>query len=468
MNLTKREKQLQDNIAFLVSTVHPTQLLPKIERRIEDFKKESKSFVDAYHIIKGLKGDTIYHFNYNLEKELGKFSFKTNGGASGDNKPQFENIEIGFGKTLRVPMGKIYLPSLGEDNFINISYDNDDNELIVRASLEDKYQDKLSKVVANTILDVRKNSIYTGEILLFGKRERQPKFLSKKDITKTKVFLSEDVQTSLLPVIGRITKTKEFEKSGIDIKHGLILSGEYGTGKTLLANYLALLSVRENWTFAFIKDVRDFGLIYENIKNLADSGNGLILFVEDIDLIFNSKRDADMNEVLNLLDGTDTKNKNVITIFTTNHLEKINPTALRGKRIGTLIKMSNLDKKGNEEFLRYYLKNDIKKDLDLTDALNILEENKIVPAFLSEIVEKLKANKIVLDKEYLSIEDIIKVINSYTEQSKLVKEAYTKAKKNEGNNISTAMKTIFKPISNELTTLYRRVDNLDDYVKDNL
>ena len=44
-----------------------------------------------------------------------------------------------------------------------------------------------------------------------------------------------------------------------------------------------------------------------------------------------------MQDILNTLDGGDTKQMNVIALFTTNHLDQIEPTFLRGKRIGSIV-----------------------------------------------------------------------------------------------------------------------------------
>ena len=45
------------------------------------------------------------------------------------------------------------------------------------------------------------------------------------------------------------------------------------------------------------------------------------------------------------------KNMNVISIFTTNHIELIEPTFLRGKRIGSVISLGFLDKKTAKEYI---------------------------------------------------------------------------------------------------------------------
>lgn len=99
-------------------------------------------------------------------------------------------------------------------------------------------------------------------------------------------------------------------------------------------------------------------------KVVDRSGHGVVVFVEDIDQVTRGNRDAAMQDILNTLDGGDTKDMNVITLFTTNHIELIEPTFLRGKRIGSVITMDCLDaEKPREKFIR---SSPLKKDIQST------------------------------------------------------------------------------------------------------
>ena len=68
-----------------------------------------------------------------------------------------------------------------------------------------------------------------------------------------------------------------------------------------------------------------------------------VIFAEDIDKAMEGERSTQMNDILNTLDGIDTKNNPVITILTSNHLENINKAFLRAGRIDSLIQMGPLD-----------------------------------------------------------------------------------------------------------------------------
>lgn len=155
-------------------------------------------------------------------------------------------------------------------------------------------------------------------------------------------------------------------------------------------------------------------------KIIDKSGHGALVFVEDIDQVTRGDRDSAMQDILNTLDGGDTKDMNVITLFTTNHIELIEPTFLRGKRIGTIISMGALDATTAEVFIRrsfeigcYTIKD------DLGDVCKFIEENNIAPAFMAEIIEKVKAMMVLNDQCVVDPEEIRYSVESYLGQVQL-------------------------------------------------
>lgn len=170
------------------------------------------------------------------------------------------------------------------------------------------------------------------------------------------------------------------------------------TGKTLFAFKAAKKAIGNNWTFIYLKEPKLLATTLKLSKTLDNSGNGIIVFVEDIDQVTTGDRDKQMQDILNTLDGGDTKGMNVIAMFTTNHLEKINPTFLRGKRIGSIISMGPLTADTAMQYIRHTFKDTYTLDevgMDL--VCKQIEEYEIVPAFMAEICEKVKSNMIFED-----------------------------------------------------------------------
>ena len=166
-----------------------------------------------------------------------------------------------------------------------------------------------------------------------------------------------------------------------------------------------------------MKDPKLLAQILRLSKAIDKSGHGIIVFVEDVDQVTRGSRTDAMQDILNTLDGGDTKGMNVITLFTTNHIELIEPTFLRGKRIGSVISMGFLDHKTADKFIKAsfaeggYVIND-----DLTEVCKLVESSDIAPAFMAEIVESVKSKMIFQETNEVKADYIAKSITSYLRQ----------------------------------------------------
>ena len=155
-------------------------------------------------------------------------------------------------------------------------------------------------------------------------------------------------------------------------------------------------------------------------KTLDKNGHGIIVFVEDIDQVARGDRNAAMQDILNTLDGGDTKNMNVISLFTTNHLELIEPTFLRGKRIGSIISMSMLNAATAKQYIEKFC-NDVTLEGDFTPVYQLIEDSNIAPAFMAEIIENVKSNMIIRGDSTVKDTHFTICIKSYLRQVELSK-----------------------------------------------
>lgn len=115
-------------------------------------------------------------------------------------------------------------------------------------------------------------------------------------------------------------------KNKISIKRGIILCGVPGTGKTMLCKVLAN---EMDMTIIYVlpSDIRrisDVSRICEMAKDLSPT----LLILEDIDYIAEDREFGDTGdnlciELMNRMDGLQEEFKNVITIATTNMIDKV-------------------------------------------------------------------------------------------------------------------------------------------------
>ena len=149
-----------------------------------------------------------------------------------------------------------------------------------------------------------------------------------------------------------LTHPELFDEIGVRPPKGVILYGEPGTGKTLLAKavanktsatFLRLVGSElvQKYSGEGPKLVRD---IFSTARDLAPS----IVFIDEIDSIGTKRYDAEssgarevqrtMLELLNQLDGFDDRG-DVKVIMATNRIDTLDPALLRPGRIDRKIKL---------------------------------------------------------------------------------------------------------------------------------
>lgn len=386
---------------------------------IENEIKQSKKMSRFNYYIPCFKNDGIYQLNQAISKVFGSVVSKEDNSPSGDSNISSVDIELADGTRVKAPYGTISLDGLGENSTIDINYDTDRHVLVVTGKCQLRFSSMIDDIITETKRNLATDSIYKGQALEITDIN-DPQILDLSSIDKQLMVLSDAVQYNLRPIYARLDHPDKCLEKGIPLKFGMLLSGSYGTGKSLLAFKLAKRAVEKGWIFIYLKDPKLLAESLRMSKIIDKSGHGVVVFVEDIDQVVRGDRDSAMQDILNTLDGGDTKDMNVISIFTTNHIELIEPTFLRGKRIGTILTMEHLDAKTAEEFIRksfevgcYTIQD------DLTEICQYIEKAKIVPAFMAEIIEKVKAMMVLNDQCLVDPREIRFSVDSYLKQVEL-------------------------------------------------
>lgn len=386
-----------------------------------DSDKQNHRMSRINHRLHCFKSDGIYQLNQAISSVFGAVSSKEETGMSADGTINMVDIQLADGTRCKAPYGDISLEALGEGSQITINYDDETHELIVTGKCQQMYMSIMDDIIDETKKLLSDKSIYKAQALEITDINN-PKIIDLSSIDNQLMVLSKDVDYALRPIVARLTEPKKCVERGIPLKYGALLEGGYGTGKSLLAFKLARLATKNNWIFIYLKDPSLLAETLRLSKVIDRSGNGVVVFVEDIDQVTRGSRDAAMQDILNTLDGGDTKDMNVISLFTTNHIEVIEPTFLRGKRIGTIISMGFLDQETTQKFLEESFKiGNYEIVEDITEVCKLVEESNIAPAFMAEIVEAIKARLVFDDRKEVTEQDIHYAIKSYLHQVELSK-----------------------------------------------
>ena len=346
-----------------------------------------------------------------LTERYGWAAAEATPGFFGSNPPQMLDVQVGYGQTKKVPWGRFSLPQV--EGFVQCSAQKKDGrvsfELVGKVLRKDEPTiELLFDTVEKTL---RTNSIYMGKAIKIRFRDNdgdlleipEPEFMNLNGISRDSLVYSDDVQnlieTNLFTPIERVS---DCIANDMPVKRGVLLGGPYGTGKTMAATVAAALATNVGVTYVYVPRSDELSDAIQFAKQYSDKA--CVIFCEDIDRAVSGERSVKMDDILNILDGIDTKSSRIITVLTTNHLENINPAMLRPGRLDAIIDVTAPDAKAVEKLVRLYGRETIAADADLTLVGEALAGT--IPAVIAEVVKRAKLHQLQYQEPGTMIEEI--------------------------------------------------------------
>lgn len=178
---------------------------------------------------------------------------------------------------------------------------------------------------------------------------------------KMEDIILKDKNKVLNDIDNFLSKKSWYKEINIVYKRGYLFYGEAGTGKT---SFIISLAKRLDKTVHFLQPnkTEDSALRYA-FRELKPNS---ILVIEDIDSVFTKREDGSddikfsFSTLLNCLDGVFSV-EDIIVIFTTNHIEKLDKALIRSGRIDFKMEFELPTKK----YVNKYLEKFYKKELDV-------------------------------------------------------------------------------------------------------
>lgn len=362
-----------------------------------------------------------------LKKRFGWVTMETVWSFFGAQRPTMMDVEVDTKKVESFPWGRISL--FKEEGHIDTGIAKKGNRFIF--SLTSEVRRKHEKTVRDIYADVRtelaENSIYRGKAvsLRFRNDDGEPmplpdvKFVDTSGMSMSQLIYPDDVaaiiETNLFTPICRMADCKA---AGIPVKRGILLAGDFGVGKTLAAKVAAAMAVEHNVTFIYCKRAEEFAEAVEFSLQYAPA----IVFCEDIDRVVTGERNPEMDNILNIVDGIDTKSSEVMVVLTTNAVEKINPAILRPGRLDAVIEVKKPDAGAAKRLIQHYGRTFIDKDADLTSVASMMAG--YIPAVIEEIVKRSKLSAVKRtkrgDKILITEADLMESVQTMQMQLRLL------------------------------------------------
>jgi SpoVK/Ycf46/Vps4 family AAA+-type ATPase len=340
-----------------------------------------------------------YALRLALDEVFGFFQMETVKTMFGERPPFMISMATGVNETEQVPWGRITIP--GVAGFIESGLTMSHGRVIYRISGETKkkHAEQFKQLGQTVRRLVKEKSVYRGKAFQidfksvddesFNPMNDGPRFMDTSKVDPEKLVFPDKVQRVVQDsVYTPIEFTDECRKHAIPLKRGVLLEGPYGTGKTLCANVTAKKSVENGWTFIYLTDVTQLkeALVFARAYQPA------VVFAEDIDRVVTGDRSKKMDEILNTIDGVDTKKDDIMVVLTTNHVDNINPALLRPGRLDAVISVRPPDAEAAIRLVRLYSGGLLNSADELTEVGGVLQGQ--IPAVIREVVERSKLGAI--------------------------------------------------------------------------
>lgn len=302
----------------------------------------------------------------------------------------------------------------------SVDFDGDTYQVVSPNQLLDAYKKGSNEVLTFMTINTKqhKKNLKAFYSIIEKKAEKKEKEINKSKYLNLTGYNSATIRKRYMDTVFMNPETKNeisnsiksfvnkkvwYEENFVPYHYGILLYGPPGTGKSTLIRAIISEyseSVEKQVNIQYLRSIREINEVRQETYELELSPK--IIIVEDIDASVLKRRtdaeskneiqfnaDGDMpyrrydekislSDVLNTMDGVSNL-ENVIYIFTTNHIEHLDPALIRPGRIDKLIKVDLPGRDEYDQFMFYHFKKHIPEDFNVRSHKLIAElQNEIV------------------------------------------------------------------------------------------
>lgn len=223
-----------------------------------------------------------------------------------------------------------------------------------------------------------------------------------------KIIGYEGIKEELELICDVVKNYGKYEQLGVSFPGGIMLEGNPGVGKTLLAK--CFIEATGLKSFVCRKN-KPNGAFVDEIKKIFDKAEKSapsIVLLDDMDKFANEdERHKDAEEYVTIQSCIDSvKDKKVLVIATINDRYKIPDSLKRAGRFDKKIYMYMPKGKDAEKIVKHYLsKMPVSDDIDIEDVTNLLDGSSC--AVLETVIKKAGMYAGFFNKTCIEMEDIV-------------------------------------------------------------
>lgn len=209
-----------------------------------------------------------------------------------------------------------------------------------------------------------------NQALSFGKSKAKLYGEDKKKVMFSDIAGNDAAKQDLEEVVDFLKHPKKYEQLGAKIPKGVLLVGNPGTGKTMLARAVAGEANVPFFSISGSEFVEMFvGVGASRVRDLfakAKKNAPSIIFIDEIDAVGrrrgsgmgggHDEREQTLNQILVEMDGFET-GTNVIVLAATNRADVLDPALLRPGRFDRRTNITLPERKDREAILKVHFKN---------------------------------------------------------------------------------------------------------------
>ena len=225
-------------------------------------------------------------------------------------------------------------------------------------------------IVAFFMFMMRQAQGQNNQAMGFGKSKARLYGSDKEKVVFGDIAGNDNAKQDLQEVVDFLKSPKKYQALGAKIPKGVLLVGNPGTGKTMLARAVAGEADVPFFSISGSEFVEMFvGVGASRVRDLflkAKKNAPCIIFIDEIDAVGRKRgsgmggghdeREQTLNQILVEMDGFD-GDTNVIVLAATNRADVLDPALLRPGRFDRRVNITLPERKDREAILKVHFKN---------------------------------------------------------------------------------------------------------------